>query len=592
MGKSIYSFKKYSETSQLVSRQSDVCFKCPPGGVCKEKTIVADVNYWGFVDGHIVSFVFCSIGHCCPSAPCASYDACNEGREGKLCTSCKNGYQLSVASDECVLSVDCVEGWIYAVIIVTGLIYVGILLIKVESLSVLEMIYMKVIKSCNGKGQMKSTTHCMQNVNHLSVKYKESGFVDGEKGGQHQNENVPNLKINDIHNGGKQELNSGTTWQIPCDSVEIFHIIVFHLQDTRLFQVRFPDMPTSAFTLGEYKDKIVSFARLDSLAFTNQQACLPDGMTEVTKLFIKISVIPFMICLFLACMFFIKGTRSGPQIKSRLMSSAYTIFLLIVLFSSQQLSTSALNLVNCVDLGSGEYLKIDTTVKCYEWWQWITFAYILLFIFPLWLALFIGSGLLRAGIISVRTFLLGMLFPGPFLLYTMVVIYKERRNETKATCQTITADAILGEVWYSYKPFFSYRYLCWGGLVELRRLTLVIFATLIPKPFAKITCMTLIVIISLCIHIRFHPYSDRTANASANVSLLATVLVGMLNFGWASLLYTGSGFDYGFAHTIGQGFATLEAALAEMVPLGIFLFCCGLTLWVNLSRTAETDALK
>ncbi len=374
---------------------------------------------------------------------------------------------------------------------------------------------------------------------------------------------------------------SARFWQIPCDSVEIFHIIVFHLQDTHLFQIRFPGMPGSFFSLGGYIDKIISFARLDSLAFTNRFACLAQGSTPVTKLLVNISLIPFMICIFLACALFVKLSQSGHQVKKRLMSSAYQVLLLIVLFTSQQLSISALNLVNCVDLGTGDYLKIDTTVKCYQPWQWLTFAYILLFIFPLWLVLFIAPGLLRSGLISVRIFIFGLLFPGPFLLYLAGVIKKARNQGVKDCCHDIMADAILGEVCYSYKPFPGYRFLCWGGLVELRRLALVLFATLIPEYSTKIMCMIMIIILAFTIHFIFHPYSDVTANVCANVSLVATMSVGIINFGWTAILYAGSGFEYGDAWKIAQGIATLEIIFTEIVPLGMILFCFGQILWIN-----------
>ncbi len=578
IGVSIYSLETDIQNNDLLTSLNDVCHKCPPGGVCEDRTVIADVNHWGFVQGNKLDFVFCGAGHCCQEAPCPSYDTCNEGREGQLCTSCQEGYLLGLVNDNCALPEDCVEGQIYIAILVTGLIYIIILLVKVEFLNVSRMVYLKVITACNRrKGKMPLYNPSTNDRDVLSDKHIEMG--PAEKGTGNLNENGSNLKVKALPPVAEP---TGRSWFIPCDTVEIFHVVVFHVQDTGLFQVRFPGMPPPAFTLGEYKDKVVEFVRLDSMGFSNQQACIPEGRTQLSKLFIKISIIPFMVCVFVLSVLFIKGSRSGPQIKSRLMSSAYHVFLLILLFSSQTLSTSALNLVTCVDLATGSFLRIDTTVECYDIRQWVTFAYILLFIFPLWLALLIGSGLLRTGVISVRTFLIGMFFPGPFVLYSAVVIYRERKKEAKAHCLNITADAILRELYYSYKPFFSYRYLCWGGVVELRRLALVIFASLIPAPIARVMCMTLVVIIAFGVHAKFHPYSDGTANASANLSLAATVIVGMINFGWATLLYAGSGFEYGIAWTIGKGLATLETALAELVPLGIIVFCCLQTIWVNL----------
>ena len=333
-------------------------------------------------------------------------------------------------------------------------------------------------------------------------------------------------------------------------------------------------MPSSAFSTGEYKNRIMSLIRLDSLVFANQKACLPPEVTQVTKLLIKISVFPFIVSIISVCILILRISKLKLQTRRYLRSSAYRLFLLVVLFSHQQLSILAFNLINCVWLGSGEYLKIDTTIECYQIWQWIVYIYILFLNIPFSLMLFLGPGILSLGLISEKTFLLGLLFPGPILIYISVILYKNKNHIAHSFCNTLTTDAILGEIWYGYQPFFSYRYLCWGGIIYLRRLVLVIISTFIASPDIKVTCMILVLTIAIIVHVKFHPYSDRTANACANLSLSAMLIVAIINFSWATLLYAGSGFDYGVAQHIGQGMATLEMGLVEMVPVGIILFCC------------------
>ncbi len=275
---------------------------------------------------------------------------------------------------------------------------------------------------------------------------------------------------------------------------------------------------------------------------------------------------------------------SQLQRKRYLVSSAYKLFILIVLFSSQLLSIAAFNLVNCVWVGSKEYLRVDAKVECYQTWQWMVYSYILFFNIPFCLILFLGSGMLRLGLNSERTFLLGLLFPGPFLIYISFILYKKRKCIASGFCHTRTTDAILSEVWYGYKPFFSYHYLSWGGIIHLRRLALVIFSTLISSPHIKILCLTGVIIIALVIHVKFHPYSDHTANACAIICLYATMFCGILNIGWATLLYSGIWFDYGIGREIAQGLATVEMCLIEMVPLGIISYCCLQILWDTTCR--------
>ncbi len=274
--------------------------------------------------------------------------------------------------------------------------------------------------------------------------------------------------------------------------------------------------------------------------------------------------------------------RVGQVIRDRIMSTALTTFLLIVLFSSQQLSTTAFSLVKCIWLGEGSYLFIDATVKCYQAWQIGVFVYLTIFVIPFWLSIFVGPGLLRHELIGLNTFLAGLLFPAPFLIYSFYLIRKHSRENAPSLCPNKTSSALLKEVWYSFKPFFNFHYFSWGGIVELRRLCLVICATLIATPIARITLMLGVILAAFMIHMKFNPYMDRTANFLCNISLLATVMVGIINFGWATIVYTESGFQSGDASVIGLGFVVMETALVQWLPVVMVIFCCLQFIVVNL----------
>ncbi len=450
VAKSSYSLVENIQIGHISRTETDVgCYKCPHGGVCKGKTFIADVNYWGFIHGNKLYFVFCFEEHCCQSSPCNSYDTCNAGHQGRLCTSCKNGYQLGFVNDGCILTEKCKNKWVYAMIIIAAFAYVGFLVITVEFMHVLKILFVNAKSRCNRqKGCPLDTS-----VEMLSEgKAKSSDQMKSTS-----LTSVPSTIIKE---------DPSEPWKIPDGSAEIFYTILYHLQDTPLFEIRFPGMPGSGLFLEGYKDVIVSLARLDPFVFVNQLACLQEGMTQVTKLILKTSIIPITIYFLLFVMFLVERSGLRHQIKIHLMSSGYQVFILMAILNSQQLSLSAFNLVNCIWLGSGEYLRIDTTVKCYQIWQWISFAYILLFILPFWLALFLGPGLLKSGKISVRMFIFGVLFPGPFIIYVLAMLYKQKKISDKAFCHSNTAIIILNDVWYSYKPFHSLSFLCWLDTVK------------------------------------------------------------------------------------------------------------------------------
>ena len=350
------------DTSSLYNQNATgICYKCPQGGICSGHSVIAYPNYCGFQHQDRLHFVYCLDGFCCQPGFCVSYNGCNIGREGKICTSCANGFQLAIVSNDCLQTNTCEKGWLYGIIIITGLVYVGFLLLKVEIVNILQDIYNVII------------TRCTVSKNHRAT-YFFSGEVEIE---------VPKsfaIQSEAKMTESRVSQSSINPWRMPFDQAEIFQLLVFHLQDTKLFEIRLPEMPNSSFRFDEYKEKIVSMVRFNSLGFVSQFACFPEGWTQINKLLFNTSTIPFMILMILLCMMVIKLLRLSPPIQNRLMSSLYTVLLLIVLFSSQLLSTLALNFINCEWLGSGKYLYIDTTVECYQPWQFFVYCYIGIFI--------------------------------------------------------------------------------------------------------------------------------------------------------------------------------------------------------------------
>ncbi len=444
----------------------------------------------------------------------------------------------------------------------TGIIYLGFLVAKVEIFNIVQLVYFKFQDWFQKRRKKMDDPNLMVIPNNDVTNPNES-------------QSDFNADIGDSSNDAKH----AHIWVIPFDHVEIFHILVFHFQDTRLFKIILPGMPYSYIQLDQYRDAVLSLFKFDTLAM-GSGSCFPSGWTQLNKLLVKTSIIPIMIVVLLFCMLVIKVTRLRGDYKNRLMSSAYTVFLLVVLFSSQLLSNYSLSFITCEKFGSEDYLFIDTTVECYQRWQFFVFCYIGLFIVPFWLTLFLGPGLLASGKISITVFIFGLLFPTPFVTYCIWLVWKERKKELPASCQDLTTTVVLSEVWDSFTPFPSSKYLCWGGIVEIRRLTLVFCASLIDSSVNKLLCMITVVMLASAVHARFRPYNDWVANAFANISLRAQIMVGIVNIIWAAFQFTGSDFGYGDAQMIGQNLMTFESILMQLLPVcavvflhRIFLLC-------------------
>ena len=589
MGLSEYSLQGYRKPN--LADNTDICYKCPPGGHCKDHNVVAEPNYWGFIHNSRMYFVMCPEGYCCQSSPCESYDACGQGRTGHLCSSCQDGYRLSMLSEECLLIGQCEVAWVSFAIISSGCVYIAFLLVKVEIANVLFLIKQTVGRHFKKKGEASEkyqlkTIDFPTNIE-TGITKSPNNFMQPDPCNRNTNwhETMSGPVISNMNQGAPEYSASDFTssdFTIPFDYEEVFHIIVYHFQDTGLFMLSLPGMPQSPFSFEKYQERLTALARLDSGSFSSQITCLEKDTSEVRKLFIKTSIIPFMIVMYVIFNLVMKLVKPRPQLKKRMFASADTVFLMIIMFSFQQLSSSALSLVKCTWLGSGHYLRIDGNVKCYQPWQWATFAFIIICILPFWCSLFLGPGMLRHELITRNTFLMSLILPGPFLILSIIMLRK--KTDIKVTCPDIGNAGILKEVWYSHRPFFSYNYLCWGGLVMLRRLGLVICATLIATPIARIASMLIILVIALYVHVRYKAYRDTTANAFCNISLFAMLLVGICNYGWATLLYTGSNFEYGDALKIGQGVVVAESFLIQGIPVGMVLFCIVKFIAANLKK--------
>ncbi len=565
---SLYSIRYPGERKDLVAINTGFCYGCPSGGMCAGTGVTALPNYWGFIHDNRMYFELCPPEYCCQKSPCASHDTCAEGREGMLCASCMDGYRLAFLMDSCLPSKSCDTAWIGGIIVVTGLLYIAFLVCKVEIVNFVCYLF----TFCEEKEKNS-------NSNEIGISYDQRSYsITGESDKSREVENDINgvvVRVLPVERERKP-------WKIPLDYVEIFHIIVYHFQDNGLFYTDITDKPVGADLLGDVRRKFVKLARLDSTGLVATDfVCLSESATATRKALMKVSIVPFMVFIFLIFTVVVKLCRMSSQLHSRIMYTAVSTFLLIIIFSSQQMSTTAFSLVKCAWFGTADYLIIDATVQCYQPWQIVTFFYILFFIMPFWICIFVGPGLLRSEMISLHTFLIGLLVPTPFLVYCAYLFYKHRHTPVRASCPNQIESAVIGELWASFRQFFTSHILCWGGIVELRRLALVICATLITSPIGRISCMLCVLLCAVVIHVRYNPYLDGTTNLLCNISLIAMVLVAVINFGWSTVIYIEADFSHGDARDIAYMLVTVEDILIQWLPVGMVIFCTMKFLYVN-----------
>ncbi len=317
-------------------------------------------------------------------------------------------------------------------------------------------------------------------------------------------------------------------------------------------------------------------------------------MSPVGKIFLIISVYPLIYIIFLVIYIIIfrllplcKRCTSYCNISNRKITDCITQiktnlatgFLIVAMLSYQNVTKAALQMVKCVDVYD-TVLLIDSNVKCYEWWQYLIWLYIALCSIPFPIYLIFGPHSLKSGLISLREFLMGLVFPGPILIWLLLKIggTKQRRKdkdnpigfseempedntdnnqadsavinsvpetqESETEIDEISENTPLLNSGYqhliadtSIKETLSQNlegdynmyingWLNWTGVVLFLRMILVFLSVFIPATFQKISSMLIVSTFSLILYTSVRPCRKYALNMLLILSQVAIVFVG------------------------------------------------------------------
>lgn len=138
--------------------------------------------------------------------------------------------------------------------------------------------------------------------------------------------------------------------------------------------------------------------------------------------------------------------------------------MLTLLFTYQQLATTAFKLLNCVTVGDRLVLFLDGEEKCYEPWQYGVLAYAICCIVPFCLVLLLGPGLLKDGRISLPAFFCACLLPLPFVGYWLFL----RTKPVNPPSISNPTRAVYNVLQRPYKSTDKLKFgpYCWAGTVN------------------------------------------------------------------------------------------------------------------------------
>ena len=517
------------------------CHNCPFGGNCINGQIKASDNFWGHrrksYDNEI-HFVTCPYGYCCVGKQCKTYNSCAHGRHGTLCGQCQQGLTENIFTPVCVKPEGCHTPWFWFVIGVTGIGYVLFFMCQKEAanLAVAILVPKSILASVKRTafGGIKTAFQKIfkrniyidpltDDISCESIEFEETQFELQDPVQVMSTDNTSCIKESDNFFPG------------------LLKIVFFFYQTNVLFKVY---TTGKSHRFAHFLQEIIATLlnlRTDGLFSQSISWCPFPGLHPVSKLVFKASFVLYMftVILVLLCICKIFRLAKHKYNAKAFHSRVNCCVLRILLISYSTITVSCFTLLNCITLGKiGEVLYIDGTIKCYQWWQYIVFAIICVWIASYPITIYTSSWLLHRNKLGKKSFLVSLLLPLPTVLYwTFIRIFYQ-----KSSIDRVMADAILEEDTKEMLnvlegPFRKYHEtstnktcnLAWEVILIGRRLILILVKTFINDVVLRLYLMLVLMILFTFHHIYVQPYSTKILNNVETISLFMLIIICIIN---------------------------------------------------------------
>ena len=554
------------------------CLPCPFGGVCKNGQIHSANNFWGYSPNNLeVYFVACPYGYCCNAGRCKYYNSCAVGRHDILCSSCYKGLAENVFTSNCLEPNTCSHPWFWLVITFDGIFYFLALMYLKEIVLLFQLILLP-----------KNLKYIFQR--HIkSVPATETPLLtdDNQMQSSHDNTSVKDYK------------KSGSLFP------GLFKIVVYFYQVSVLYKV--PAVSRSSHNSFGLTKEILSTVfnlRADGLFYQNFLWCPFKSLKPVPKVLFKMSFILYLLFLVLLTHFVIqlwnlwkRVTVKSKSITPRLLPCG----LRLILIGYATVTSALFCLLSCVPLHDSEkVLFIDGSTKCYQWWQIVITVIIILWVASFPVAMYMSPWLLNRRMISVRMFVVSLIFPCAAILYWLYIQicvsrkqsgYKidnacpvsEEQDERNISQEELSQEIlnVIEGPFRKSKSSANYR-LPWESVLLTRRLVLIVIRTFVLNIAVRLYLMLLFSILFLAHQVRVQPFSGTILNYAESASLLMLVLICGIN--------TVPAYNYSyplsvspFSNELTTAFFKIETALALLFPVTI-VFCFTIMICIRICQ--------
>ena len=517
------------------------CLPCPRGADCVP-AIKSKTNYWGYyvnLNPPKLAFTICPFGYCeSPPTNSIEYNACQGKRTGVMCGMCSQGYTEALWSTYCTPVKNCNDHWFWI-----------LFLALVFSMAIILVFKPPFVAYC-----IKQIFWFRPN-RRTAVTRNNHDIISSSS-----NEETP------------QENNiSSSSTQLKQDKRQFSRFVDIIFYFYQIAQLLLSSSSLKELFNSQFRQPILGFFNFQP-SFTKQGFLCPfPGLTPETKLAFKIApVFGTLIAIFFIYVLhsFICRARGSirPAIAPYLQASIKTVFLGYV-----TMATVSISLIRCVFVADGSRWFYNGNIICYQWWQYASFTFIAIFVIPFIFVLVLVSFKLHHDKITVRQFLLAIIFPLPFLMLWLIrfacsspVANVEESQNVNALKEMLLAPYRQPDDRSKRGAFY------WQSVLIGRRFILVVIFCIVTEASIRLFCMTIVCVVILYCHVKIRPFQNSLASNLESLSLFFLIILGLVNL--FKSVFVGSEQNIkGSLITVLKVFQWLETVMLGLFPAVLLL---------------------
>ena len=520
-----YSLQRGLTTGLDINKRT-MCLKCPYGASCVGGNIKAEENFWGLnisTNPPSLQFFPCPLEYC--SSPEHStnytYNACFGKRSGVLCGKCSDGYSEALYSTSCRKKEKCNDHWFWLATAIYVIFFAVYFVFKPPIFSVL---------------------------------YKQTLWFKKKRTGDAYVQTLPQEDDKE-HDPG------------------YLKIIFYFYQVAELVMIKSPE---KALHMVPFIPSVIAIFNFQVKTVYGSFDCPFPGLNVVTKeLFLCLKFLATLLSIgFIYAIHRAASTSTSKFISTPSLTSYLAVALETLLLGYERLADTTLKLMHCVPIGMDWRLFIDGNIQCWQWWQYLLVAFIVLFIIPLIVVLFWGSLMLAKDKMSAKEFLMACAFPLPCLLAWIVRRRKKTEDDDVPGKGNLDDAEEIKKVLHDpfRKPSSDdHGTLYWESVLTGRRLILLTIHTFATDPMLRFISLNCTCVLILIHHLALRPFRDRIANILESLSLAS--LVAICTFSLAEATYLSEGLEpIGPSKSLFHALQWLEIGLLSLAPIAMCIF--------------------